>query len=293
VKLDTSGPNAEQIEYWNGDAGENWSERDEEMDSMLRPLGVAAMAGAAPASGERVVDVGCGCGATSFLLAERVGLSGSVLGVDISAPMLAQARAKLAGLAAGARGVLGFEQADASTHEFPQAAFDLLFSRFGVMFFADPTAAFANMRLALKPGGRLAFLCWGAVEENEWITVPMRSAMAHLPAPEPVDPRAPGPFAFSDGDYVGGILGSAGFTDIDLEAFTPTLRFGRGRSVAETAEFFLDLGPTARALAGQPDSLRKTVKEAIIASISDRYVGDALELGGRCWIVTARRSSQG
>jgi SAM-dependent methyltransferase len=212
--------------------------------------------------------------------------------VDISAPMLAQAQVKLASLAAEERPVLAFEQADATTFTFPQAAFDLLFSRFGVMFFADPIPAFANMRTALKPGGRLTFLCWGPLEENEWITLPMRAAMAHQPAPEPMDPRDPGPFAFADREYVTEILSSAGFANIELETFTPTLKLGRGRTVAETAEFFLDLGPTSRALAGQADTLRQTVKDSIITSIEERYVGDALELAGRCWIVSARNGNR-
>lgn len=288
--MEVAGPNAQQIEYWNGDAGAHWSERDEEMDAMLRPLGSEAIDRAAPAAGERVLDIGCGCGATSFQLATGVGLTGRVLGVDISAPMLAQAQGKLASMTEDERCVLAFEQADASTLEFQPQTFDLLFSRFGVMFFADPVAAFTNMREALTPLGRMAFLCWGPVEENEWITVPMSAAMAHLPPPDPVGPRDPGPFAFADREYTAEILGSAGFVDIDFEAFAPTLKLGKGRSIADTAEFFLDLGPTSRALAGQPDSLRQTVKDAIITSIAERYVDDALELGGRCWIATARNS---
>ncbi len=281
-------PNAEQIEYWNGEAGATWSERDGEMDAMLRPLGEAVIDRAGLTAGEKVLDIGCGCGATSALLAERVGPGGCVLGVDISAPMLERAREKLATLPPDTRQVLAFEQADAATFKFAPAHFDLLYSRFGVMFFDDPTAAFANMRTALKPGGRVALLCWGPLEENQWIKVPMGAAMAHLPPPEPVDPRAPGPFAFADADYLTGILDAAGFTGIDLEPFKPTLQFGRNKSVEETAGFFLDIGPTARALAGQADTLRQTVREAIVAAISPHFVDGVLELAGRCWIATAR-----
>jgi SAM-dependent methyltransferase len=260
------------------------------MDAMLRPLGSEAIDRAAPSAGERVLDIGCGCGATSLQLAARVGPGGHVLGVDISAPMLSEATGKLQGMSEDERRALDFEQADASIMDFESATFDLLFSRFGVMFFANPVAAFANMRRALTPRGRLAFLCWGPAEENEWVTVPMRAAMALLPPPEPPNPRDPGPFAFADREYTADILDSAGFVEIDFEAFTPTMKLGRGRSVGDTAEFFLDLGPTSRALAGQPDSLRETVKNAIIASIVERYIDGALALKGRCWIVTARNS---
>ncbi len=279
--------NAQQIEYWNGDAGANWSERDAEMDAMLRPLGLTAIDIAAPVAGEQVLDIGCGCGSTSLVLAERVGTDGAVLGVDISAPMLALAEEKRASLPGDQRSAINFSQADAAYFEFPAAKFDLLFSRFGVMFFEDPTLAFTNMRTALKPAGRLAFLCWGPVIENEWITVPMRAAMTLLSPPEPMDPREPGPFAFSDQDYVSDILSTAGFVDVSFEATTPTMKMGRGRTVEETAEFFMDLGPVSRALDGQEDSRRVAVRDAIVATISDRYVGDALELQGRCWVVTA------
>jgi SAM-dependent methyltransferase len=279
--------NAQQIEYWNGEAGANWSERDAEMDAMLRPLGLTAIDIAAPVEGEQVLDIGCGCGSTSLVLAQRVGTDGAVLGVDISAPMLALASEKRSSLPDEQRWSVNFSQADAAHFEFPKATFDLLFSRFGVMFFEDPTLAFTNMRTALKPGGRLAFLCWGPVAENEWITVPMRAAMALLSPPQPMDPREPGPFAFADTDYVSDILSSAGFVDINFEATTPTMKMGKGRPVEDTAEFFMDMGPVARALTPSDDSMRTAVRDAIVATISDRYVGDALELQGRCWVVTA------
>ena len=286
-EIEASGANSEQIEYWNGEAGTVWRERNDEMDAMLRPLGSEAIKRAAPTVGERILDIGCGCGGTTLDLADCVGPSGAVLGVDISAPMLSLANAKIEELAQDIEGSISFELADASSFEFPTASFDLLFSRFGVMFFADPTAAFANMRKALRPGGRLTFLCWGPVDKNEWILIPMVAASAHLPPPEPMDRRAPGPFAFSDTGYVTEILEAAGFTDVGFESTEPVMKMGDGTSLDKAAEFFIELGPVSRGLVDQPDSIRLQVKDAIMAAIADRYVDGFVELQGTCWIVSA------
>jgi SAM-dependent methyltransferase len=289
-QLEPTGDNADQIEFWNGEAGAKWSDRNDEMDTMLRPLGEEAIARAAPKSGECVLDIGCGCGDTTFAIAASVGTAGRVLGVDISAPMLARANHKGEEIGGDINDVTAFQLADASTFDFPPAAYDLLFSRFGVMFFADPTTAFANMRTSLKPGGRLAFLCWGPVEENDWVTVPLMAALAHLPPPEPMDPKAPGPFAFSDRDYVTGILTQAGFSDIKFEATHPVMRSGLGQSLDEKAQFFVEMGPLVRALVDQPDDVLSKVADAIKEAIAPHQKDGATELQGKCWIVTAKNT---
>ena len=210
-----SATNAAQIEYWNAGAGETWAAMQRVLDDELGPLGEAGIALLAPKAGERVIDIGCGCGATSLDLAQAVGPGGAVLGVDISAPMLtvARTRAADAGLPQAK-----FIEGDAQVHGFDAGAFDSVFSRFGVMFFADPPAAFANIRRALKPGGRLTFVCWRAVMENPWMTLPAMAALQHLPPlTEAVDADGPGPFAFADPAKVRGILAAAGFADIDLK----------------------------------------------------------------------------
>src|SRR2546423_10023308 len=158
--------------------------------------GVSAQAGAdpaAPATGERVLDVGCGAGASSLDLAARVGAGGHVLGVDISEPLISRARA----LAPQDTPAL-FQVADASSTELPEGAFDILFSRFGVMFFDDPTAAFAHMRRALKPGARVAFVCWRGMAENDWVRLPMGAMEGILPPTAPPGPEGSGPFSFGD-----------------------------------------------------------------------------------------------
>jgi ubiquinone/menaquinone biosynthesis C-methylase UbiE len=287
-KIEVGGANAEQIEFWNGEAGSHWSERDDQMSRMLRPLGAEAIKRAAPESGEWVLDIGCGCGDTTVELARAVGSSGGALGVDISAPMLVTANQKIGSLAAELRDGLTFKLADASSHDFAPATFDLLFSRFGIMFFADPIAAFSNMRGALKPGGRLTFLCWGPVDQNDWIMVPMKAVRAHLPPPEPMEPRAPGPFAFADTAYVTDILQTAGFTDIEFETTEPTMKMGNGTSLDASVEFFMELGPVSSGLIDQPESVKNAVRASVVAAITDRYRDGYVELLGKCWLVTAR-----
>ena len=203
--------NADQIAYWNADAGETWAALQKQMDAQLEPHGLRAMEALAPAAGERIVDVGCGSGQTSLALGQAVGRSGAVMGLDISRPLLDLARRRAA--ESGAANV-SFGEADVQTYAFAPATFDAVFSRFGVMFFADPPAAFANIRRALKPGGRLAFVCWRTPAENIFMTLPYTAAAAQFPPAPPPTPGAPGPFAFADPDRVRHILSSAGFRDI-------------------------------------------------------------------------------
>ncbi len=160
--------NADQIAYWNGAAGQRWADRQAAQDVLLQPVFDVLIDRARPASGERVLDIGCGSGVTTVAFAQRVGPSGCVLGVDVSAPMLDRARQR------APKGMpLDFELADATVHPFKPEDFDLLVSRFGVMFFADPALSFANMRKALRRSGRMAFACWRELRENGWMMTPL------------------------------------------------------------------------------------------------------------------------
>lgn len=275
-----AGPNAAQAAYWNQSAGPTWVDLNDKLDAQIEGVGLAAMAALAPAPGERLVDVGCGCGATSLELARRVGAEGAVLGADISAPMLAvaQRRAAAAGLT-WAR----FTQADAQVHAFEPA--DGFFSRFGVMFFADPTAAFANMRGALKPGGRLAFLCWRSPMENPVLTAASIAAAPLLPEPPaPPDPTAPGPFAFADKDRLAGILKAAGFADVAIEPHDQKM----GWPDVDTAmTLALKIGPLGAALRERPELADKVVG-AVRDMLESRRGPDGIMLDSATWIVTAR-----
>jgi SAM-dependent methyltransferase len=225
--------------------------------------------------------VGCGCGQTTIALAQAVGRNGLALGIDISEPMLAVARPRAAG-SPQAR----FLAADAQVHAFEPASFDAIHSRFGVMFFDDPQAAFANLRRALKPSGRLGFLCWRTPAENPIMTAPMAAAQPYLPPPEPMTPGAPGPFAFADPDRMRAILTAAGFADIGVVA--QDMPAG-GNPLEATLELSLRIGPLGRLLRENPQVDRASVVAAIRAALAAHANADGrIFLDSATWIVSAR-----
>ncbi len=272
-------PNAAQATYWNETAGPTWAELQAPLDRQLEPLGRRVMAELS-LPGARILDVGCGAGATSLALAEAVGPDGAVLGVDVSHPLLEVARARAAG-----RANLAFQEADAQAFALPPASFDAVFSRFGVMFFADPAAAFANLRRALKPGGRLAFVCWRAPTENPVMVLPMQAALPLVATPPaPAEPGAPGPFAFADPERVRGILESAGFEAI---AITPhDEKIGSG-GLDTALGIALRVGPLGTLLRENPDQ-RDAVVAAVRAALAPHEGPDGVKLDSATWIVTAR-----
>jgi SAM-dependent methyltransferase len=276
-----SGANAEMIRYWNETAGPTWARLHAQTEAQLTAFGRAAMDRAGLAPGARVIDVGCGAGATSIELGRRVGPGGAVLGLDVSGPLLDVARA-----AARELSHVTFAHADAASAELPEGAFDLVFSRFGVMFFADPTAAFAHLRHALRPGGGLCFACWRASEHNPWITVPLSAIAQHVPV-TPQDPDAPGPLAFANDARVRGILEGAGFVDVAFEAHDEAMHVG-GVSLDETVDYMSQIGPTARAMREAPAEAAARAQVALREALA-RHVGpDGVALHGSVWIVTAR-----
>lgn len=281
-----TGPNAQQIQYWNEAAGETWAAREDILDQMIAPIGERVLALAAAAPGEKVVDVGCGCGATTLELARQVGLKGAVLGVDVSRPMLGRALAR-----AKARGLThtNFVLADAQTADLGREDFDLLFSRFGVMFFADPTAAFANLRRAVRAGGRLAFVCWQPLQRNPWMLVPTIAIARHA-AMSPPDPNLPGPFAFADPERVRSILSRANFTEVAIDAVELSLAPGGG-DPNRAAEFALEIGPGAAALraAGAGPELRARAADSVREAFGPFIQNGVLRMPASIWLVHARR----
>ena len=191
-------------------------------------------------------------------------------------------------LAASEGVTVAFELADAQTHAFAPGSIDVLFSRFGVMFFADPGAAFANLRTALRPGGRLAFVCWQALPDNPWMAVPLGAALQHIPPPPLPAPGAPGPFSFADPDRVRGILAQGGFANVRLEDVRQTVTVGAGAGLDGTVEFMLQMGPAAAALRESPDpGLRPRVAAAVREAIAPYLTPQGVRMDSASWVVTA------
>ena len=278
-------PNADQIAYWNGPGGQRWSDRQQVQDVLLAPVLDLLIDRAGAQAGERIVDVGCGCGAATIAFAQKVGASGYVLGVDISAPMLARARQMAP---AGQR--LEFVLADATVHPFVPASFDLMVSRFGVMFFEQPVLSFSNIRRALKPSGRLAFACWREPRDNPWMMAPLQAAYRHVPKLPPVGPEDPGPFAFASEERVRGILGEAGLSGINMERCEIVLDVAIGRGLQAAVESAMEIGPANRALEGQSAEVHAAVAQSMREALAPFVSGQKVVLGGSVWIVTARAS---
>ena len=290
-QFEVASSNDAQVDYWNTTAGETWARHQRQLDRQLEVLGLEAMRVLAPATGERILDIGCGCGETTLELAAHVGPSGAVVGADISEPMLdvARRREPPAGVVRPAFRNLDAQTADLRAADLRaadlgQAAFDGAFSRFGVMFFADPAAAFANIRAALKPGGRLAFVCWRAFRDNPWMREPMAAAAPLLPPLPDADPTAPGPFAFADADRVRGILADAGFTSVAIEPFDVDIG---GSSVEETVNLTLRVGPLGRILRELPQAADAVVG-AVRAAIQPYETAKGVLMPAAVWIVSAR-----
>ena len=277
--------NAAQAEYWNSSAGRKWTDHQEHQDQVLRPVSDRLIAAADPKPGERVIDVGCGCGATTIDFAARVSPGGEVLGLDISQPMLARARER-----APKTSPISFELADATVYDFEPEAADLATSRFGVMFFADPTKSFANLRKGLKPTGRLAFACWREAKQNPFFILPLREACKHAPPLPETDPEAPGPFAFASEARVRRILSDAGYADIVLKPHELELDIAVGRGLETAVHAAMTIGPTSRLLDGQSQAVYAAAAEDIRKALAARARGDNVPLGAAIWIVTATNS---
>jgi SAM-dependent methyltransferase len=272
------------VEDWAGAMGERWLANLDRFESMIGPVGEALMEHAAFAPGERVVDIGCGAGGTSLEIARRVGTRGEVLGIDIS-PALAHAAASRARQAAISN--VRFLTADAATVQL-DSAFDRLFSRFGTMFFTDFAAAFTNLHRMIRASGRADLAVWAPARENPWIADMRAILERYIELPTPV-PRAPGPFALEEPDYVRTLLASAGFRSIAIERWRgQQLVGGAGASPADAADFALNglsLGDAAR---DQPQDVRLRVTREITELFARHRTAAGIQMSATAWIVTAR-----
>jgi SAM-dependent methyltransferase len=274
--------NADQIAYWNGPAGKRWVQRQQAQDTLLAPVAGVLLDRAAARAGEFVLDIGCGWGDIAVALARRIAPGGRVLGVDVSELMLARARELLPqGLA------VEFALGDATIYPFAPGRADLLLSRFGVMFFADPVRSFTNMRSGLRRGARVVFACWREPRENPWLMLPLQEAYRHVPRLPEAGPEDPGAFSFAAERRVRDILGRAGFDAIRLEPVDLSLDLAIGAGLEAAVSTAVGIGPTSRALEGQPAALQAAAMEAVRAALAAHQAGSRVPLAGAIWIVTA------
>lgn len=272
--------NTDQIEFWAGTQGQKWLRLQESIDRMMHPFTDAGLAALGDIGGAHCLDVGCGCGDTSLALAGKAGPDGSVTGIDVSTPMLHRARDRAEG-----RSTLCFVEADAQTYEFPADRFDIVFSRFGIMFFHDPAQAFANLRHACKPGGRLVAITWREPRENPWVMVPVSVAKEFVELPGRPAPGDPGQFQWADPGLARGWLEAAGWSESVFEPLNVTLAFpGPPRDVAR---FLLQMGPAA-ALLQEKGHEAQEAAEATLGTVLEDHVRDGVvALDAACWTVSA------
>ncbi|MBD2892609.1 2-methoxy-6-polyprenyl-1,4-benzoquinol methylase [Actinomadura sp. RB99] len=268
---------------WDGTVGRHWVEHEERHDRMLVSLTARLLDAAGISPEDKVLDVGCGCAETSRAAARQAS-AGEVLGVDISGPMLAQARGRaedehLANLR--------FEQADAESADLPGTYFDLALSRFGVMFFGDAKAAFVNIARALRPGGRLAFLCWQEVGKNEHIVVPFSVLVSFGLTPDIGGPGTPGPFSLADPGRIRELLGEAGCTDIEIEPVNERLPFGS--DVPDVLTYFRGHPVAAPLIAGMDEATLARLMDELGKAVLPFQTPDGVYFGSSAWLVTARR----
>ncbi|MGE5157641.1 MAG: class I SAM-dependent methyltransferase [Gemmatimonas sp.] len=277
--------NVDQINYWNGPGGQRWADRQQAQDILLAPILDLLVAHAGPKPGERVLDVGCGSGATTIAFARKVAPSGHVLGIDVSGPMLARARQN-----APAELPIDFVLADATVYPFDPASVDLLVSRFGVMFFAEPAVSFANLRKALRPSGRLAFICWREPRENPFFMAPLQAVYKHVPKLPPQGPEDPGPFAFASEDRVHRILTEAGYKSVAMQPHDLALDVAIGQGLETAVQGALEIGPASRALQDHPAEVREAARNSIREALMPFVQGQSVALPASIWIVSARAS---
>jgi len=276
--------NQQQTEHWNSGESVHYVDHADRYDRQLAPFTDALLGRIQLQPDDAVLDVGCGCGATTLAAA---GSARTALGADLSEPLL-----EIAANRAGAGSVANaeFVVADAQTYAFTEGAFDVVISQFGVMFFDDPVSAFANLRRSVAPGGRAAFVCWQGLEANEWLMVVGRAVAQHVALPDfGGQAGGPGMFALKDPDETAALLDAAGFTQIEVEAISPTILLGGGGTLDESLDFLFGMG-MARGLLGLAGSDERTaVIDAVRSSRAERYEpGVGVRLGTGAWLASAR-----
>ena len=279
--------NTAQAEHWNtGDGVAHWVANQDRYDRMNAPFAAMILDAAGLRPGTDVLDVGCGCGGTT-LAAARLVAPGQAVGLDLSGPMLARARAsaEAAGL-----GNAEFRPGDAQVHALEPALFGAVISRFGIMFFADPVAAFANIRSATQPAGRLVFVCWQPLAANQWLAVPGAALAEHVPPGGFGSGDGPGMFAFADPDRIRQVLAGAGWRNVEITSEQASILVGGGGSVEDAVEF-LRTGTMGRTmLAGADPGTAARALASVRAALAEHADAEGVHLGAAVWLVQAAAS---
>ena len=277
--------NIKQKQFWSGAGGDVWVDKQREMDIMLNPLGERAIQGLDLSGERKILDIGCGCGATTLEIAKAV-TQGEVIGVDISEPMLERATKTASDMMLTNT---SFQVKDVQVDEMPLSYFDIAFSRFGVMFFEDPFEAFKNINHSLKDNGQLSFVCWQHASLNPWQSLSIQVIKEFLDLPAPA-PKSPGPFAFEDKSYINEILTESGFRDIEIKDNQEDIVMFSGKSIREACEDYLTINPVVtEMLKNSPTELREEILEALIGKFSDFHNNEGLLFPSATWIVTAKK----
>jgi len=277
----TQQANAQQIALWNGSAGRGWVEAQESLDRLFEPFEDLLVAAVAERKAQRVLDIGCGTGSTTLAVARLLARSnGSAVGLDISEPMIALAKRRAELVSAPPR----FLCADAQTHAFQPASFDMIISRFGVMFFDDSVRAFANLRRAAKPYAALHTIVWRSATDNPFMTAAERAAASFLPEIPKRTPDEPGQFALADRDRVYSILEKSGWSEIDIRPLDVACTLPEH----ELDAYIARLGPLGRVLQQFDESMQKRIIEAVRSAFDPFVHGTEVRFTAACWTVAAR-----
>ena len=282
--------NQQQKDMWNGRAGASWVRHNTLLEQLLAEPGRRCMDSLSLPAGAQLLDVGCGCGNQTLEWASRLDSHSKIIGVDISEPMLALAEELQVANQNALTATVEFVEGDASVFLFPNETFDAIYSRFGVMFFADPTAAFATLRATLKPEGQLGFVCWQNPALNPFFTAPMQAALSVLPPPPPAKPGAPGPFGLAEKDVIQSVLTDAGFTGVNIVPLTLQLSVGASQSFDEIFEELIQIGPAAALIAESDPALKEPARAAVYERLSEFYSsGKGVSFEANFWLVNAVR----
>lgn len=278
-------PQEMESDIWAGEMGDKWNTYLDQFESMIAPVGESALAAANFQPGEEVIDIGCGGGITSFQIAQKVTSTGHVTGLDLSPTLVATSKKRAADLGLANVDIV---EGDAGKIDLKDKQYDCLFSRFGIMFFEDPEAAFKHMHGFIKPGGRLNFACWGPPPANPWVFQLMEIAKKYVEVP-PSDPTAPGPFAFSDPERVQDILAKAGFSDVVCTSCDgEQLVGGAGATPEIAARFVMDVLFIGDLLENESEEVKVSAYNDLVAFLQDYQTEAGVVLKCNIWLVSGK-----